>query len=212
MEEEEVGKWHTRGYLPHYESSYVIQMVTFRLADSLPRHVAERLTEEADTVEGNAAYRKRIEAWLDAGHGECLLKHPEAAEIVENSLRFFDSGRYELHAWVIMPNHVHVLVRMLGSHTLGDAIRGWKSFTARKINALLGHEGSIWQEDYWDRYIRNERHYEQAVAYIHENPIKAGLSACIEDWSFCSARLGARTSSSAPERVRTRALPEKRVT
>ena len=201
IEEEEIGKWHTRGYLPHYESGHVIQMVTFRLADSLPRHAAERLAEEIDTVQGNAAYRKRIESYLDAGHGKCLLGDPRAAEIVEDSFRVFDGKRYELHAWVIMPNHIHVLVRMLASHTLGNAVRGWKSFTARKINELLGHEGSVWQEVYWDRYIRNERHYEQAVAYIHENQTKAGLSTCIKDWRFSSARLG------APERTRTSALP-----
>ena len=199
MEEEEIGKWHTRGYLPHYESSHVIQMVTFRLADSLPKHIAERLAEEVGTAQGNAAYRKRIESYLDAGHGACLLKDPLAARTVEDSLRFFDRKRYELYAWVIMPNHVHALVRMLASHTLGDAVRGWKSFTARKINEHLGHEGSVWQEDYWDRYIRNERYYEQAVAYIHENPTKAGLASCIEDWPSSSGRLGARTSSSAPD-------------
>lgn len=186
LEKEGIGRWHTRGYLPHYESSYVIQMVTFRLADSLPGHIAQRLAEEADTVEGNAAYRKRIEAWLDAGHGECLLTNPGAAETVEDSPRFFDGNRYELHAWVVMPNHVHVLVRMLASYTLGDAVKGWKSFSARKINARLGHQGPVWQEDYWDRYIRNERHYVQAVAYIHKNPIRAGLCNCAVDWRYGS--------------------------
>ncbi len=176
--------WHSRGYLPHFESGSVTQMVTYRLADSLPRHVAERLAEEADTAEGDEAYRERIDAWLDAGHGECLLRRPAIAELVEDSLRAYDGVRYEIHAWVIMPNHVHILVRMKEPYLLCDAVKGWESYTARKINERLGRSGTVWQKEYWDRFIRNERHYERAVAYIRNNPEKAGC-------------LGARVSSPA---------------
>ena len=189
MNEEEIGQWHTRGYLPHYESRSVIQMVTFRLADSLPRHVAERLAEESDTLEGNAAYRKRIEAWLDAGHGECLLRNPRAAKIVEDSFLLYHGKRYLLHGWVIMPNHVHLLVRMLSTYALSSMIQGWKSFTTRQINQLLCREGTVWQREYWDRYIRNQHHYDNSLAYIHENPVKAGLVTCPEDWPWSSARV-----------------------
>ena len=187
MNEADIGQWHTRGYLPHYESGSVIQMVTFRLADSLPAHVAQRLAEEVDTLEGNAAYRKRIESWLDAGHGECLLQDPRIAKIVEDSFLFYHGKRYLLHSWVIMPNHIHLLVQILPSYMLSAVIQGWKSITSRQINQLLCREGTVWQRDYWDRYVRNEKHYERALAYIHENPVKAGLTSCAEDWPWSSA-------------------------
>jgi alanine racemase len=180
--------WHTRGYLPHFDSDAVIQMVTYRLADSLPRHVAERLAEETDTIKGNAAYRRRMERYLDAGYGECLLRDSRIARMVEESLLYFDGKRYEIQAWVIMPNHVHVLVRVYAPYLLSDVVKGWKSFTARKINEYLGRKGTVWQKEYWDRYVRNERHWGQAVAYIHENPVKAGLIPSAEDWCFGSAR------------------------
>jgi REP element-mobilizing transposase RayT len=179
--------WHARGYLPHFDSDCVIQMITYRLADSLPKDVLERLADETDTAEGNAAYRKRIEAWMDAGHGECLLREEWVAQLVEDSFRLFDGTRYELHTWVIMPNHVHMLVRVLSPHTLSDLVKGWKSFTARRINQQLSRQGTVWQKEYWDRYIRDERHYVQAMAYIHENPVKAGLVVSPEDWRWSSA-------------------------
>jgi len=180
--------WSYRGYLPHYESEHVTQMVTFRLTDSLPRHAAVRLASEPETDEGNEAYRERIEAWLDAGHGSCVLRNSWAAEEVKSSLLHFDGERYRLHAWVIMPNHGHILVDMIPPHTLGSAVEGWKSYTARRINERLGRTGPLWQRDYWDRYIRNERHYGQAIAYIMANPVKAGLVANSEEWPFSWVR------------------------
>ena len=179
--------WHTRGYLPHFESDCVIQMVTFRLADSLPHHIAKRLAEETDTKEGDLAYRRRIEAWLDSGYGESILRESWVAQTVEDSLLHFNDVRYRLHRWVIMPNHVHVLIRMLEPYLLQDSVKGWKSFTAREINKRLGRAGAVWQMDYWDRYIRDEKHYGFAAAYIHGNPVKARLAARPEDWCWSSA-------------------------
>jgi hypothetical protein len=93
--------WFSRGYLPHFDSSFVIQVVTYRLADSLPNEVARRML--ADYPEGwkSPAYRKRIEDYLDAGHGACWLRRPEIAALVHDSWRHFDAARYRLHAWVI---------------------------------------------------------------------------------------------------------------
>lgn len=196
--------WHSRGYLPHFESGAVIQMVTYRLADSLPRAVAARLAHELDAEEGDTAYRKRIEAWLDAGHGSCWLREPEIARVVLDSWRHFDGERYHLRAWVVMPNHVHLLVKMIQPYVLQDAVKGWKSFTAREINKLLGRKGEVWQREYWDRYVRDENHYVQAVHYIHQNPVKAGLTSRAEDWPWSTAREiaspGARVSPRANRR------------
>lgn len=156
------------------------------MADALPADVAQRLASEPLNETGDTAYRLRIESFLDAGHGECLLRRPEVARIVLDSWRHFDGDHYDLAAWVIMPNHVHLLVGM--RHTsLSEIVKGWKSFTARQISRALGRSGSVWQEDYWDRFIRDERHYVDAVNYTHNNPVKAGLVGRAEDWVWSSA-------------------------
>jgi hypothetical protein len=104
--------WHSRGYLPHFESSEVTQHVTFHLADSLPQTVLLRLEAELKTLPAekrDVERRKRVDAWIDAGHGSCVLRKPGIADMVQGSLLTFDSQRYRLLAWVVMPNHVHVL-------------------------------------------------------------------------------------------------------
>lgn len=98
-------EWYSRGYLPHFDHPGLIQMITYRLADALPASVLARLEkEEKDARER----RKRIEAYLDAGHGSCSLKHPKVARLVEDAFLHFDAQRYKLLEWVVMPNHVHV--------------------------------------------------------------------------------------------------------
>src|ERR1035437_4182816 len=125
--------WHSRGYLPHLDDWSTIQFLTYRLDDSLPAQVAQRLADELDPEHGDARYYRRVQAWLDAGHGSCLLRRAEIAAIVRDSWRFADGQRYCLHAWVIMPNHVHVLVQMAENFGLGEAIYDWKSFTSHQI-------------------------------------------------------------------------------
>ncbi|MCL4540054.1 MAG: transposase [Bacteroidetes bacterium] len=134
------GEWHSRGYLPHFECSEVIQHVTFHLADSLPRDVVVRLDEEIRSLpvdELDPERRRKIEVWVDAGHGSCILREPAIAEMVQGSLLFFDGRRYRLIAWVIMPNHVHVLFQPIMGWTVAKIVASWKKFTARKICDFL---------------------------------------------------------------------------
>jgi putative DNA methylase len=149
--------------------------------------------------------RKRIEAALDAGHGACFLQQPDIAALVENALLHFDRERYRLHTWVVMPNHVHVLVTPFYGNSLSSLVHAWKSFTAKAANRLLGRKGAFWFEEYFDRAIRDDRHFARAVAYIENNPVQAGLCAQAADWPFGSARLGAslgaRPSWALPERT-----------
>ncbi len=136
----------------------------------------------------DAERRKRIEAALDAGSGQCWLRDAKIAGIVEDALHYFDSERYRLQAWVVMPNHVHVLLTLLEGHSLSSIVHSWKSFTAKEANRALGREGQFWQVEYFDRFIRNEKHFVAALEYIELNPVKAGLCAKREDWEFSSAR------------------------
>ncbi len=180
--------WHSRGYLPHFDHDETTQMVTFRLADSLPAHVVESWTRHAGGAT-DAHLRHRIEAYIDSGHGECILRNPKAAQIVESALLHFDAQRYHLHAWAVMPNHVHALVSPMGDHRLAGIVHSWKSFTAHALNRTLRRSGAIWQREYFDRFIRDERHYHDAIHYIHQNPVSARLCALPEHWPLSSARL-----------------------
>jgi putative DNA methylase len=143
-------------------------MVTFRLADSLPAQVLEELRSIPGTPRG-AERRKRAEAYLDAGYGACYLRTPAIARIVEDALLRFDGARYRLLAWSIMPNHVHVLVELPPRQALAKVLHSWKSFTGHAANRLLSRSGPFWQIEYWDRYIRDPQHFENAIRYINGN-------------------------------------------
>jgi len=133
--------------------------------------------------------RKQIEAWLDAGLGCCALRHPQMAAVMQDTLLKFDEQKYLLLAWCIMPNHVHVLIEPKAS--LSTIVRSWKSYTGRwamEHGAELGlHAPRFWMPDYWDRFIRDEKHLRSVIDYIHNNPVKAGLCQKETDWPLSSA-------------------------
>jgi putative DNA methylase len=188
--------WHSRGYLPHWEAGEVPQSITFRLADSLPQVALDRLREDLAGMradEHDLKRRIRIEEALDRGRGSAVLSDTRVGEIVENALLHFDAERYRLHAWCIMPNHVHALATPLAEWTLSDIAHSWKSFTSKKANAALGALGPFWAPEYYDRAIRDEAHFASAVDYIAMNPVKAGLCATPEEWRFSSAWLRRRS-------------------
>jgi len=114
------------------------------------------------------------------------LKNDEVATMVQNALLFHDRTKYRLAAWVVMPNHVHLLCTPIG-HSLGQIMHSLKSFTSSEANKLLNRAGRFWQKEYFDRYIRNARHYAKIVAYIESNPVKANLCKRASDWPFSSA-------------------------
>jgi len=87
-----------------------------------------------------------------------------------------------------MPNHVHVLVEVNAGHPLSRIVHSWKSFTAKAIAQRVHVSGKLWQEDYWDRVIRNDAHFAAAVDYIVNNPVHAGLAVTPEAWPWSSAR------------------------
>ncbi len=185
--------WHSRGYLPHWEAGEIAQSITFRLADSLPSALLERWRLELQILsetEREPERRARIERALDGGHGSGSLARVEIGALVENALLHFDSERYRLHAWSIMPNHVHVLITPIGAQTLSAIVHSWKSFTAKKANAVLRSEGAFWVQEYFDRAIRDDVHYANAVDYIAMNPVKAGLCGSPQTWRFSSSWRG----------------------
>ena len=192
--------WHSRGYLPHFDAPGAQQFLTWRLADSLP--AAQRGEwEHLLRLEDERQKQIQLEAYLDRGHGVCVLRRHEVAEAVEHTFLFDDGRRCRLLGWVIMPNHVHLLVE-LWQTPLSHLLQTWKTLTSKRANALLGRSGSLWQADYRDRYIRDEGHFHQTIRYIENNPVKAGLVKCPEAWRFSSAWWRANAERSADAHVR----------
>lgn len=195
--------WHERGYLPHCDKPGLIQFVTFRLWDSLPatrrsewEHLLAANERSNAPPEANktAAQRiasreqqRKLEDYIDRGLGECFLRDPRIATWMETSIRFHHGTRLELLAWVVMPNHVHTLLKV-GNTPLSKIIQNWKSIVAVKANKLLERTGDFWQADYWDTFMRDEEQTRKAIRYIENNPVKAKLCRAPEEWPFSSAR------------------------
>ena len=107
---------------------------------------------------------------LHAGSGACVLRDPQNADVVRGALRHFDGERYALDEFVVMPNHVHVLVKPLAGNGLADILHSWKSYTANQLNRRLGRTGQLWQHESFDHLVRNEAAMEAIRRYIRENP------------------------------------------
>jgi putative transposase len=179
----------TSNFLPHWQQPGAVYFITFRLADAVPTTLRQQWKEEreiwlqhhpppwtpAEEEEYQKRFTARIEHWLDAGHGSCVLRKSSLRAIVEECLQYFDGQRYSHHAWVIMPNHVHVLVTLSEGRTLEKVLHTWKSFTANRIQQAVGATGTLWQEDYFDRLIRDGGHFDTCVRYIRGNPERARL-------------------------------------
>jgi carbamoylphosphate synthase large subunit/REP element-mobilizing transposase RayT len=179
-----------RGHLPHWEQSGATYFVTFRLADSIPADVlAEWKGERAAWLKLHPQpwdwktareYMRRFEEdrehWLDQGHGSCLLREARAAAIVAEALNHFDRQRYLVDAYVVMPNHVHVLFKPLRRNSLADILHSWKSLTAQVLNREMNRAGALWMQESFDTIVRDAEHLRACREYITQNPAKARLS------------------------------------
>jgi putative transposase len=187
--------------LPHWCQPGSHHFITFRTADSLPRVVHDAWREERDrwlwsrgiddagtSLERHIArlpaadrevFKRRFaglpQQLLDEGHGACLLRKPHLRAIVVDSLKHFDGERYTLEAFVVMPNHVHVLAGLGPGGCLLRECRTWKKYAATKINAAIRRRGSLWQTESWDHLVRSVESFEWIRRYIANNPGKAGL-------------------------------------
>lgn len=178
--------WHESGYLPHRDEPGLIQFVTFRLADSFPQQFRAEW-EGLLKIENDRERRIKLEAYLDKGRGECHLRRTQIAKLVEDSLLFGHEVQHDLRAWVIMPNHVHLLFKTQAV-PMSALVDAWKGYTAKQANRILGRKGKFWQEDYWDTYMRHDQHEQRTRRYIENNPVKARLVALPKDWPWSSAR------------------------
>ncbi len=197
----------TQGHLPHWDQAGATYFITWRTADSIPKAVWEQWRQRRNVwlldrgidpqqrdwrlrVEGLSEMERgdfrqftaELESEVDACHGACVLCSSRLRQIVVDSLRLFDGQRYTLGDFVVMPNHVHVLVGGLAREAMLAQVKEWKRWTARQINTTLGQRGRFWQDESFDHLVRNEAAFMKFRRYIAENPAKAGLKDA--DFSF----------------------------
>ncbi len=192
----------TRGALPHWYQPGVTYFVTFRTEDSVPGDLVRSWHRRRDDWlqghgiesergnwrdalrtqpelerEYNRKFTREFMAYLDRGHGECVLRRRELATIVADSLRYADSTKYHLGDFVVMPNHVHLLVGGFGDTDVLELCTSWKHFTGHEINKVLERRGRFWQEDSFDHLVRTPESFDYLCRYIADNPAKAHLKS-----------------------------------
>lgn len=196
--------FHHRDHLPHLKREGGSYFVTFRLAGTLPAEVLIRLKREREAIIAQAAAAKRPLTWpeqeelfrwystrvdrhLDAGHGACWLRQSQIAKIVADVLQFHARRRFDLLAWVVMPNHVHAVVHPLPGFTLSQILKGWKGYAAHEANRILQRTGAFWQGESYDHLVRDDEDMYRCCLYTTMNPVNARLCACPENWPWSSA-------------------------
>jgi REP element-mobilizing transposase RayT len=198
-----------RRNLPHWQPPHAEYFVTFRLKGSLPKSVIKQLKEaqelfdeeysESDKInlmakKGYAEIFKKYEKLLDASKsGPTWLAIPKIARIIQEALLHRDQNEYDLYAFCIMSNHVHIIFKLLDAFEesikfpVTEIFKKLKSFTALKANQKLGRTGSFWHAESYDRVIRDEDELENTIRYVLNNPVKAGLVKNWKEWehTYC---------------------------
>ena len=178
-----------RRRLPHWEQDGCTYFVTFRLADAIPQEKLKAWQEQKEiwlkhhpqpwSEKTAGEYEERfvegLQKWLDAGYGSCALQAEAVRTIVENALRHFDGQRYALDEFVIMPNHVHLLVQPMAGFSLSSMLHSWKSFSSNIVNKQLGRSGTFWLDENFDHAVRSLSQLNHFRRYIAENPTQAYL-------------------------------------
>ena len=183
---------------PHWSQAGAVVFITFRTTDSISREVLQRWEREKqawlrvrgvkghwstvlerlapkDQSDFHREFNRCREAYLDSCQGKCLLKTPELAQIVADSLLHFDGQRYCMGDFVLMPNHVHLLASFQTAEALKDQCDSWLHYTAAQINRKIGEKGKFWQQEPFDHLVRSIEQYDYLRQYIAENPHKAHL-------------------------------------
>ena len=163
--------------LPHWTTSEGTYFVTFRLIDAMSAELARRIASRRKP-------HRLADRFLDRGTGRCWLRDPRIAMLVDQALRFYESKLYLLHAWTIMPNHVHVALRLLGNFDLGRSLGRVKGYSGHEANKVLGLQGLFWQEESYDSLIHDQHQLSRAIRYVAMNPVNAGLTRRLEDWPW----------------------------
>jgi len=220
----------TRRNLPHWYMPGAAHFVTYRLHGSLPQSVLQDLHVRKEALlkrkplpglsaaEHRAQVHKQLfglyDQWLDQ-QKDGSLSDPRVAAMIRSNLYHHNGSKYQLMAYCIMPNHVHVLFQPMdvatggppvepataepvvatpvGEHSdrhspLARIMHSLKSYTAHESNTILERRGTFWQAESYDHWVRDDDELERIVYYIRDNPVKAGLVERPEHWLWCSCR------------------------
>ena len=170
-------------HLPHWQPEGAALFITWRLCGSLPR-----TGEIPPKLSGGKAFAARDRELDSAAAGPRWLLDPRVAQCVVDALRYGQSklGLFELRAWVLMTNHVHILI--YPEAKLSRITKSIKNFSARQANAIFGRTGQpFWQDESYDHWVRGAEELEKVVQYIEGNPVAAGLVERVGDWRWSSA-------------------------
>ena len=185
-------------YREHWSQAGAIVFITFRTHDSIPKSVLKQWEREKQDWIERIGYRghwseqipklsdesrllfkkhfnRKRERHLDTFQGKCPLRHPQLAQIVADSLMFFDGERYRMGDFVVMPNHVHLLASFPTAEAMVKQCDSWMHFTAFEINKQLGQKGKLWQQEPFDHLVRSALQYDYLRNYIARNPREANL-------------------------------------
>ena len=197
-----------RRNLPHIQPRGATFLVNFRLAGSLPTEVVERLRAEAAQLHEkllsvkdpkeklllqNKEQSKHFSRWDDALHssksGHFWLREARIAETVANSIRYHDGDWFDVLAYCIMPNHVHLVLTPYESSVTADysltrIMHNIKRNSANHANEILGRMGSFWQHENYDHFARDEEELQRIIKYVLYNPVQANLVKEQADWKW----------------------------
>lgn len=169
----------TKRNLPHLHYDHGTYFVTFRLAGTLPDNLRLKNTKSTKTKFAD------IDSILDsADYGMQYLKDYRIADIVKKNLHKFDSLEFKLICYTIMSNHVHLIFDLLENNRgISKIMQSIKGVSALESNKVLERTGQFWQDESYDRLIRNEKEFTAVLRYVMMNPVKAGLVDDWKDWS-----------------------------
>jgi putative transposase len=203
-----------RRHLPHFQPPGATCFLTFRLANSIPSKVLEQLLEEARRVEtlldlisdqeelirrAGLAGRRMFDKWDEALHWNenrpLWLRDARIAGLLRDSLQYRNGRVYNLEAFCIMPNHVHLVYTPLPKgdgtyHAVSATLHSLKLYTARRANQLLERQGDFWQHENYDHVVRDEAECVRVINYVINNPVSAGLVDRAQDWEWTFSQYG----------------------
>jgi REP element-mobilizing transposase RayT len=181
-------------HLPHWRQEGATYYVTFHLTDALPQAKIRELQAIRREWEAKQppprteaqweSYAREVtvkaERWIDEGHGRCYFRASEHAKLLADALLHFQDKRYLVSCFTVMPNHCHLVVKPYPGHELEKILQAWKGYVSHQVNLAHNQTGSIWQQESYDRIVRDEEHLYRVIQYIGRNAAKAGIDR--RDW------------------------------
>jgi putative transposase len=170
-----------RRRLPHFHAIGVPIFPTWRLHGSLPSN--RRFNPSLTDGEAFVAMDRVLD---ESRLGPLYLSIPDVARVVVEAIEYRHLRQYELHCYAVMPNHVHLLITP--SIEVPRLTQSLKRHSARRANLILGLTGKpFWQDESYDRLVRNREEFQRVAHYIANNPVKAGLAPQPESFPWSSA-------------------------